>query len=174
MARARRRNTSWEPADADFTMTTVNTTAGAELLNSAQVAAWGPATMVRLRGVIYAVANTTSTAVNEPGLIELQIRKVSLEATDTTFTATTEQLDAGPNLANEDILWTGGIHLLGWGAGLSASDIGGRPAGFVDVDVKAKRRFESAEERLVLEAMPLSGDGSGVRIVSALRALLMF
>ena len=170
MTRARRRSTSWEPADADFTMTTVGTTAGAELLNSAQVSTWGPATMVRLRGVIYAMQNNAATAGNEPGLVELQIRKVSLEATDSVFTATTEQLDAGPNLANEDILWTGAVLLMAYSDGTK----GMRGQGFVNVDVKAKRRFESAEERLVLEAMPLTGDGSGVRIVSALRALLMF
>ena len=127
--------------------------------------------MVRLRGTIFAMLNTSFVSENEPGLVELQIRKVSLEATNTVFVATTEQLDSGNNLANEDILWTGGIMMLG--AQLGATE-GMRPAGLIVVDVKAKRRFESAEERLVLEAMALNGDGSAVRIVSMMRALIMF
>ena len=83
----------------------------------------------------------------------------------------TAQLDSGENLANEDILWTGA--LVCRGAQLSDTS-GQRPMDVIDVDVKAKRRFESAEERLVLEAMPLSGDGSAMRIVCVLRALIMF
>ena len=171
MARARKRNTSWEPADGTVNISTVNTTAGFELLTAGQVGTWGPGTMVRLRGVVYAQLNQTADGSNEPGLIMLQIRKVSLEATDSTFVATTERLDAGPNLANEDILWTGGILMS---ASLVFGTFSIRPAGFVDVDVKAKRRFESGEERLVLEAMAASGDGATVKITSCLRALIMF
>ena len=71
MARAQRRNTSWELADADFTTAAVNTIVGAEIINAGQVAAWGPGTMVRLRGYIAGVLNTSFVGTNEPGIIEL-------------------------------------------------------------------------------------------------------
>ncbi len=170
MARARRRDTSWEPADADFNISTVNVPGGAEIINANQVATWGPGTLVRTRGVIMAQWVTGATTTNEPSLVFLTIRKVSLSETGASFTATTAQLDSGEHLGLEEILWTGAILMI-------ASDVnnsGARAAGFIDVDIKAKRRFESAEERLVLEAMAQNGDGSSVRIISALRSLIMF
>lgn len=174
MGRTRRRATSWEPADADFSVTTVGTTTGEEIINGAQVAAWAPATLVRVRGSILGQLNSQASGGNNPGLIELQIRKVSLESINTNYAATSEQIDAPGNLANEDILWTGVLHFRSWGYIQSSGVyVSNRPVDFVSVDISAKRRFQSAEERLVLEAMPLSGDGSNVRIVGMLRALFM-
>ena len=174
MGRVRRRATSWEPADADFTMTTVNVTAGAEIINGTQVATWAPATLVRVRGAILGMKNGTASGTNNPGLIELCIRKVSLEATSASYGATASQLDAGEHLGNEDILWTGVLALKSWGYIQSSGVyVSNRPIDFLEVDISAKRRFQSAEERLVLEAMPVSGDGAGIRIISMLRALFM-
>jgi hypothetical protein len=100
------------------------------------------------------------------------IRKVSLDETDTTYVPFAGDMFTPTFLSNEDILWTGAIVMLA-SSGSGASGIGHRAAGFVDVDVKAKRKFESSEERLVFEAVVLNGDGSSVDVKMMLRCLMM-
>ncbi len=142
------------------------------MLNAAAIAFLAPSTLVRIRGLIVAQPTTTASTQNEPSLLTLMIRKISLDETDSTYVPFTGDMFTPTFLSNEDILWTGAIVMLA-STGSGASGIGSRNAGFVDVDVKSKRTFESAEERLVLEAVVLNGDGSTVDVSPMLRILMM-
>ncbi len=174
MARSSRRQSSWEPLDQRFNTGAPATIVGDEIITEAMVTEWGPGTLVRIRGVLTFTWTTGAAGLSEPTLILCVIRKIRLARTDSTYAAPSNNLFDGPYLAQEDILWTG-CAVLVWTLGERAVDTfaGSRGAAVLEVDIKAKRRFQSAEERLVLEAQPLDGDSSPVQITSVLRGLIL-
>ena len=173
--------THWEGAELGITVDSA-AIFGQEVLTQAMLDDFGPATLVRLRGCVIASWVSSLTAVSEtnnPAVLYVAIRKVVLARTTDAYSAPSGALDDGAYLSGEDILYFGAVKLDGAQVGVETSANPDtavtfqRASGVLELDVKAMRRFESAEERLVLETMLQVGQvtHTDVSITGGLRML---
>lgn len=169
--RTARRATHWEGAGGNQTVESV-AIHGSELITQAMMDDFGPATLVRIRGVIIGSwgASPNLGETNLPGLFLYAIRKVVLARTTDTYSVPAGALTDPAYLSGEDILDFGAIEL--GNAQVSHNNAESpdqivtfqRAAGFGMVDSKAMRRFDSAEERLVLETQLVTGQVSAMEL----------
>ena len=156
MARGAKRQTFWEGATGSMIIDD-STIQGAEALSSVDLADFAPCTLVRVRGVITCAWRTTPliSSSNLTTVIHVAVRKVVLDATGGTYTPPVINLDDEQYLSTEDILMFGAIKLDGAMIAIQQDTntirAFTRASGFMNVDIKAMRRFQSAEERLVVE-----------------------
>ncbi len=168
--RTARRQTFWVGAAGSFTLATINVTVGTEVLSSSVIVDAAPATLIRIRGHVWWTSVSTNSD-SMPTMVYSAIRKVSLATTDATFTTVGGNIALNSAfLAAEDILWTGVTKFPG---GLDTGTESVRPAGHSDVDIKAKRKFGSGEERLVIESMMMDGGSQDLTFKYALRCLFL-
>ena len=174
-----RRETFWEGGIVGLDLAD-SAIQGDEILSAVDLDDFAPATLVRIRGVITAQwqASPALSNTNNVSIIHVAIRKVVLDRTTAVYAVPAGNLDDEAYLSTEDILMFGAIQL---GDAVVAVDQSGPPpamfvtqraAGFMDVDVKAMRRFQSSEERLVVEAQVQYGQTTiDVDVHAALRLL---
>ncbi len=176
MGRSARRSTHWEGATTDISLSTASIN-GEELIPAVMVNAIAPATLVRIRGFIACEWNTSPTigSTNRVTMVTLAIRKVTLVQTTSAYAVPAGSLRDEGYMSAEDILWMGAVKL--WGASTTINSVDSlavlqRATGFVDIDIKAMRKFDSAEERLVLEAELLFGQVTpNINVNATLRML---
>ncbi len=169
MGRQARRKTSWEPAAVTVRILGIDDPVGIELLDSAGVSEWAPGTLVRIRGPII-VTSVTSVSSSMPGVVVVCIRKVRLARTDDAYVVPSASITEGPYLAQEDILFIGAIKLTAVSDSTTANQ---RASGFIDVDIKAKRKFDSGEERLVMDVESVDGASQDLDVHALLRCLIL-
>ncbi len=135
---------------------------GTEILTEAMMTDFAPATLVRIRGSILWAHNgaVTEGTGNTAAAFWWAVRKVRLSKTTAVYAApTSTNLKDGAYLSGEDILAFGCVSIdgLDFAAAAGTPKTYRRGTGIVDVDIKAKRKFTSAEERLVLETQLAAG-----------------
>lgn len=171
-----RRSTHWEGGAPESFNLSGGTVVGAEFLTAADLDDFAPATLVRIRGFVGAWWATSPTEGNSnlPRLIMCAIRKVSLDTTAAAYVATTANLDDEAYLSGEDILWFGAIEIAPSMVVGNGYVVYQRAAGFAEIDIKAMRKFDSAEERLVVEAQLIVGQVTAVQVTVKANLRMLF
>ncbi len=169
MARSNRRKTFWEGTRVSLSLTDT-AIVGGELIDQAVVDDFAPATLVRTRISIFATDTTTPDNTNLPIGIHVAVRKVTLSRTTGTYAEPSGSLDDSAYLSAEDILYFGTLiytvpRVLTFNSTGTLVSVFQRGLGKLDIDIKAKRIFGSAEERLVIEAQLVAGGTTGTNIV---------
>ncbi len=176
-----KRSTHWE--GANITQQQVDSSIhGNEIVTEAMVADFGPATLVRIRGQVEGGWASTPTILttNLVTTIRCAIRKVSLARTDSAYTTPSGNLYDEEYLAGEDILWMGVLHLIAPGFATETDPSPDtlrtitRSTGVLTFDVKAMRRFDSAEERLVFESQIGLGQVTSIQSLVRGAARMLF
>lgn len=176
-----RRKTFWEGAEVPITLSdsAIN---GGEMLGIVQLNDFAPATLVRIRGIVECQWATVPTVLttNLVATVRCAIRKVSLARTTDAYAVPTGNLFDEAYLSGEDILWMGSV-LLSASALVTETDPSPdtlraiqRGAGVLDFDVKAMRKFDSAEERLVFEAQVGFGQVTSIDCEVRVGARMLF
>ncbi len=171
-----RRKTHWEGARITIAIDDSGVHGG-ELVGIAEMDDFAPATLVRIRGVLIASWATSPAFAdtNNPGSIFWAIRKVSLARTTDVYAPPGGAIQDEAYTSGEDILAFSGIVLgqsmVNIDAG-SVNKVVQRAVGMAEIDVKAMRKFDSAEERLVLEVGIATGQlNVNITVQGALRML---
>ena len=179
MTRRARRSTHWEGQSFNLVIGDA-TIVGDELINQAMVDDFGPATLVRMRGTLL-ISWTTSPTIVQTNVVSscwVAVRKVSLARTTDVYAAPSGNLDDAAYTSAEDILYFGAVKLDGGLAIERTSDgtakIFQRPVGQLDFDIKAMRRFDSSEERLVLEMQLQHGQVTSVTATAVIAMRMLF
>jgi len=142
------------------------------MLGITELDAFAPATLVRIRGIIEAqwASAPTVLTTNLVSTIRCSIRKVSLARTLDVYAPPSGNLYDEAYTSGEDILWMGSI-LLSASMAVTETDpspdtlrVIQRGAGLLEFDVKAMRKFDSSEERLVFEAQLGLGQVTSINV----------
>ncbi len=179
--RGARRSTHWE--GSRITLAVIDSSiVGGEMVGVTELDAFAPATLVRIRGIIEAqwTSAPTMLTTNLVSTIRCSIRKVSLARTLDVYAPPAGNLFDEAYTSGEDILWMGSI-LLSASALSSETDPSPdtlrtiqRGAGVLDFDVKAMRKFDSSEERLVFEAQLGLGQVTSINVTLSGMARMLF
>ncbi len=175
-----RRQTFWEGGSGPLTIESA-AIHGIELLSEAQLNLFAPATLVRVRGVITAAwgGSPAVDETNNPAMFTWAIRKEVLSLADSTYVVPGGAMTEEAYLSTENILAFGVIQL---GQAVVSIDEQApnaaltyqRATGFELIDIKAMRRFESPEERLVFEAQLTYGQVGNVELSIGVAARMLF
>ncbi len=175
-----RRQTFWEGGSGPLTIESA-AIHGFELLTEDQLNLFAPATLVRVRGIVTAAwANSPGQGqTNNPAMFTWAIRKVTLSLQDSTYVVPGGAMTEEAYLGTENILAFGVIGLRG---GIVDHDTNTpfpastfqRATGSEMLDIKAMRRFESPEERLVFEAQLLYGQVTSIALSVGVAARMLF
>ncbi len=167
-----RSKTQWE--GVVFTGSTSTIAETFEVTTETLANEWGPFTILRIKAFLMA---ETALGADKASLFALGFRKVVLDRTsDTPADIGGTVLDA-TYLANDDIMHFG-IYQLSVGQQTLRSDdlvvSSQRPRLATMLDIKAKRRFESANERLVIDLEQVeTGASEDIDVTLAMRLLVM-
>lgn len=142
--RGSRRTTQWVGigVTAGATSTTAITR---ELLDEATMDVIAPCTIVRIRGFMM-VRSALAAGENSTNMV-MAIRKVTLTRSTDSIVAVGGTLIDPAYLDNEDILGMYGAGFTGMSSGTEKQ----RGVLTWDIDIKAKRKMESSNDRLVLD-----------------------
>lgn len=134
---------------------------------------WGPFTLLRLKAFIFAA---TALGPDKASVFALGFRKVSLDRSSDTPADIGGTLVDANYLSNEDILHYGFYQLDSGQQTLRSDDLvvsSQRPRLAQMIDVKAKRRFNGANERLVIDLEQIGvGASEDISVTLAMRLLI--